>query len=86
MQNNVRKNSAGSDSGSASGDGLLRTEEAAQLLGFSPRALEAWRCRGGGPRYLRVGRSIRYRRSDLHAWAEARVYSSTAEYDREAVS
>lgn len=64
-------------------EALLRTEEAAAVLGFSPRALEAWRCRGGGPRYLRVGRSIRYRPSDLDAWASARVFTSTSEYPRE---
>jgi predicted DNA-binding transcriptional regulator AlpA len=59
---------------------LLRTDQAAEVLGFSPRALEAWRCRGGGPRYVRVGRSIRYRPSDLEAWTQARLCSSTSEY------
>jgi excisionase family DNA binding protein len=86
MQNPARETAETESSPSRGADGLLRTEEAAQLLGFSPRALEAWRCRGGSPRYLRAGRSIRYSRSDLHAWAESRVYSSTAEYDREEAS
>lgn len=61
-------------------DVLIRQEEAARLLGVSPRALEAWRYRGGGPKFIRIsGRCIRYRRADLQAWIAERERHSTAE-------
>ena len=49
-------------------DLLLRPGQAAELLGFTPRALEAWRHRGGGLLFVRVSaRAVRYRRRDLLA-------------------
>jgi predicted DNA-binding transcriptional regulator AlpA len=61
-------------------DRLLRPDQAAALLNMTPRTLEAWRHRGGGPPYVRIsGRAVRYRRGDLLAWAGARVVRSTAE-------
>jgi hypothetical protein len=41
------------------------TAEAARILGVSVKTLEALRARGKPPPYTRVGRRIRYRRSDL---------------------
>lgn len=59
---------------------LLREVDAARLLGFTPRALQAWRQRGGGPRFVRVSaRAVRYRRDDLLTWAEDRLRSSTTD-------
>jgi len=59
---------------------LLRPEQAAELLGYTVRALEAWRAQGRGPRYVRVSaRSVRYRPSDVAAWAEERVRTSIAD-------
>lgn len=46
-------------------DELLSTEEAAVLLKVSPKGLEGMRAKGTGPKYVRVGRLIRYRRGDL---------------------
>src|SRR5688572_8565728 len=43
----------------------LTTCEAATLLRFSPRALEAMRSRGGGPPFVRIGRIVRYPRAEL---------------------
>jgi len=61
-------------------DALLRPAEAAALLGFTKRALEAWRQRGEGPVFVRVSaRAVRYRRADLNAWAAARLQQSTSE-------
>ena len=37
-------------------EALLREGEAAEFLRFSPRALQAWRYRGGGPRYVKSPR------------------------------
>jgi hypothetical protein len=59
---------------------LIGEHEAADFLGYSSRALQNWRLRGGGPRFVCVSRrSIRYRRRDLIEWAEGRLHSSTSE-------
>lgn len=55
----------------------LDTIEAAHYLGLQKTTLEAWRCRGGGPRYVKLGRAVRYRLSDLDAWLDSRVREST---------
>jgi len=61
-------------------DQLVREQEAANFLGYSVRALQNWRIRGGGPKFVRVSaRSIRYRRRDLIAWTEERLRSNTSE-------
>ena len=49
---------------------LVNEREAARLVGFSVAALIKWRREGRGPRYIRVGRSIRYRVSDLVEWIQ----------------
>ena len=36
--------------------------------GISPRTLEAWRSRGEGPAYLRLGGKIAYRLEDVEAF------------------
>lgn len=63
-------------------DSLVNENEAAAFLGYTTRALQNWRVRGGGPRFVKVSaRSVRYRRRDLILWAEARLVSSTSEAD-----
>lgn len=58
---------------------LLRQKEAADHLDVSPRTLERWRVVGGGPRYVKCGRVIRYRMFDLEAWIELQSRSHTHE-------
>jgi hypothetical protein len=61
-------------------DCLISEGEAAQFLGYTARALQNWRVRGGGPHFIKVSsRSIRYRRRDLITWAEQRLRSHTSE-------
>jgi predicted DNA-binding transcriptional regulator AlpA len=61
-------------------DRLLTEIEAADFLGYTIRALQNWRLRGGGPPFIRIsGRSVRYRRRDLIAWIESRSVRSTSE-------
>ena len=52
-------------------DSLVTETQTAELLNISIRTLQAWRIKLTGPRFVRVGRAIRYRRSDLLAWIEA---------------
>lgn len=60
---------------------LLNERQAAEMLGVSKRALQAWRYRGGGPAYVRLSaHAIRYRPCDLALWITGRVHSATSEY------
>ena len=43
----------------------LTEREVAELLGLSVATLRAWRHRGKGPRFLRLGRSVRYLPADV---------------------
>lgn len=56
----------------------LTTKEAAALLRKSPITLEIWRTTGYGPRYLKLGHSVRYLLSDLLAFEESRQHTSEA--------
>jgi len=58
---------------------LLTQAEAAKLLSLSERTLERLRVSGGGAKFVRLGKSVRYRECDLIAWVEARVVGSTSE-------
>lgn len=60
-------------------DPYMRRSEAAAFLGLAASTLEKWACIGGGPPFCRFGRSVRYRRSDLEAWAGARTAGNAAE-------
>ncbi|HLI30092.1 MAG TPA: helix-turn-helix domain-containing protein [Terriglobia bacterium] len=59
---------------------LLTPPEAAELLRTTKRALAAARClRRDTPPYLRVGRRVLYRRSDIDAWLAERVVDPRGE-------
>lgn len=49
----------------------LTEREVGELLGLSVATLRAWRHRGRGPRFLRLGRSVRYLPSDLADFVRA---------------
>jgi len=57
-------------------DRLLSVDEVASVLGVPVATLYAWRYRGTGPRGLRVGRHLRYRRCDLDAWIHQQLEDS----------
>lgn len=58
---------------------IYSTKEAARLLGVSHRTLEDWRNRGGGPRYIHLGRLVRYRTVDLERFLNRMDYGNTGE-------
>jgi len=61
-------------------DCLVDEKVAAQFLCYSVRALQNWRSRGGGPKFIKVSaRSVRYRRRDLLDWIEARTVANTSQ-------
>ena len=52
---------------------LLDDDEAARILKVKKQTPAAWRNRGQGPAYLKVGRRVFYRPSDLLEWLDSRV-------------
>lgn len=54
---------------------LFTSEKAALYLGIKKDSLSVWRCtkRYKIP-YIKVGRLVRYRKSDLDSWLESRTY------------
>ena len=57
---------------------LLNQDEAAEFVDTKPQTLAAWRCKGTHDLpFVKVGRSVRYRRSDLVAWLERRTATCT---------
>lgn len=58
---------------------FLTQAEAAELLRVSPRTLERHRVAGTGPRFVKAGRRVLYRQSDLDDWTSANTFSSTSE-------
>jgi hypothetical protein len=61
-------------------DEFLSPKQAGGYLGVSKSFLDKLRVYGGGPRFLRFGRKILYRKSELNVWAGQRCFSSTSEY------
>ena len=59
---------------------LLDTTQAAALLGINKNTLEIWRVQGRSPKFLKIGRNVRYRLSDIEAFLENSVKNSTSEY------
>jgi hypothetical protein len=60
-------------------DDLLTEAEAAHLRRQSIRTLQAERLRNDGCPYVKLGRSVRYRRSDVLKFIEAHVRPSPSE-------
>ncbi len=51
---------------------FLTTKLLARRWKITPRTLERWRADGKGPRFLRIGRHIRYSESDILAFEALR--------------
>lgn len=62
------------------GEVYLSRDDAAAYLGISKSYMAGLAVRGGGPAMCRLApRLVRYRRSDLDAWAATRLRRSTSE-------
>ena len=62
------------------GSVLMTENDAADFLGVAKQTLSVWRCTGRyALPYVKLGRSIRYRLSDLEAFLAARTVTSTGE-------
>ena len=59
---------------------LINEKAAAEYLGLTEHAVQSMRQRGDGPRFIRISsRCIRYTRTLLKAYADARMRSSTSD-------
>lgn len=57
-------------------DALLCEADAAKHLGVKPTTLQVWRCTKRYPlQFVKVGRLVRYRQSDLDAFLVARTHT-----------
>jgi len=61
------------------GSPFLNTAQAAHYVGLSGRTLEKMRVTGGGPKYRKHGRYVRYHIADLDAWSDSRSKGSTSD-------
>ena len=52
-------------------DPLFETNEAGAYIKTPPATLQWWRHRGSGPKYLRLGRRVFYRKSHLDEFLTA---------------
>jgi excisionase family DNA binding protein len=58
---------------------IMNTLEAASYVRLGKPTLERFRITGGGPRFAKLGNSVRYRRCDLDDWLASRLINSTSE-------
>lgn len=61
----------------------LNEREVAQLINVSVGLVRKLRRRKDGPRWLRLGRCVRYLRRDIEVWLESRAATGSAEVDRD---
>jgi hypothetical protein len=60
-------------------DPLLAPKDAAKILNVSVSWLAKSRLGGYGPRFVKIGRVVRYPPSSLHGYIKARMRGSTSE-------
>jgi len=57
---------------------LLTEAQVENLYGLNRRTLQHWRLTGRGPTYSKLGKSVRYLETDIHAFVEAGRRRSTS--------
>ena len=61
---------------------VLNHYEAAAMIGITPATLRFWRCKGRGPKFIKLGQAkqagVAYLESDIVEWREARTFASTS--------
>lgn len=63
---------------------IMTVRQAATYLGLAVSTLNKWRCHGGGPIFIKMGRAVRYRAEDLDAFMDGRRASSTTDFEARA--
>jgi predicted DNA-binding transcriptional regulator AlpA len=57
---------------------LIDESALAARLGVSRSTLQSWRYSGRGPRFVKLGRMVRYRVADIDAYLSANTHGSVA--------
>lgn len=47
---------------------VMTVQQASEYLGLAVSTLNKWRCHGGGPIFIKMGRAVRYRMEDLESF------------------
>lgn len=53
--------------------GLITPDDLATIIGVGVRQLQVWRSSDMGPDYVKLGKQVFYRRTDVLSWVEANV-------------
>lgn len=61
---------------------LVTERDASECLGVSVRTLQKWRLQGDSPRFVKLGRAVRYDGKDLEEYIESAPRRSTSEAPR----
>jgi predicted DNA-binding transcriptional regulator AlpA len=51
---------------------LVNEQDVARITGLSVASVRRWRLLRMGPKYLKIGASVRYKPEDVSAWLESR--------------
>lgn len=57
-------------------------DEVAARFRISVKTVQKWRQTNRGPRYVKVGRLVRYRESDIQAWLNEQTRTNTTQRAR----
>ena len=60
---------------------ILTDVEVAVRLGVSRFTVRSWRLKGFGPRFLKLGRAVRYRSSDVDEYERQALVETQAPFD-----
>ena len=60
-------------------DQLYNEKETVKLLSLSVKTLQRYRYTGGGPIYIKLGKSVRYKESDIEKYVSERTRYITTE-------
>ena len=67
---------------SPSGNCPLKDVEVAERLGVSRFTVRSWRLKGVGPRFLKMGRAVRYRSQDVDEYERQALVETKSDSDR----
>lgn len=56
---------------------LFTPAQLAERIGSTTGTLAYWRYVGRGPRFVKIGRNVRYRPSDINAWLDQQTRDQT---------
>src|SRR5690348_12204720 len=71
---------------SASQNRILTDVEVAARLGVSRFTVRSWRLKGVGPRFLKMGRAVRYRSPDVDEYEQQSLVETQAPCEHAAMS